>query len=673
MKKLFLWSLILLSAASYGQSLETPARTKIQALRGVPLLQFPNYSLTNALTDLADLSTRRIPFMTLAQFRAGAADSTRAILITDTAIKGIFYYTSGSAAADNGTSVLVYGERRYIKDLSVQTSITALSATTADSIAVKASKTALTALQTTLVNSIATKADNAATTTALNAKAPLSSPVFTGTPSFPTGTTVVTQTAGNNTTAPASTAFVTGAVAGKVGTTGDETIAGIKTFSTTANYRGTWSSVQALFGSTGQAGRIAFGRSSDGSAQVRLGYSSAAENNKWEISNNAGSGTVGLATVAGTGVQVFPSGRVRTQIGGTYTDSGEQLQVGGNLKVEGTSTTTGTATVGALATTGAANVGTLTVEGAVELKAPTYQDNAAALAGGLAVGKSYWDLTGLFRKVIPGITLPVFTQTLGDLVAKTFYTGTTSERKWKAQSAAKSWSVNMTSAANTPVVRFETRPGDFWLTDSIDNNTHNGYYKERAEMYNINPTTNLGYNTPWDQTQWISYQMYIEPGGDVVFPNPVHYCDLGQWHAKSGAGQATIKIDFRNQDEITVYTHGDTTTAGNGTVRLPTTKLARGVWHSIVMEVKHSRNAAGGVFRMWINKAQVVNLTGIPLGIRAESDAGYWKFGIYKSPNDKGLGGEDDLRVNFAVQYAAMKISTTSLFDKVENPDPVAP
>jgi hypothetical protein len=43
-------------------------------------------------------------------------------------------------------------------------------------------------------------------------RAPLASPTFSGTPSLPTGTTAVTQTAGNNTTALATTAFVTAAV-----------------------------------------------------------------------------------------------------------------------------------------------------------------------------------------------------------------------------------------------------------------------------------------------------------------------------------------------------------------------------------------------------------------------------------------------------------------------------
>jgi hypothetical protein len=48
--------------------------------------------------------------------------------------------------------------------------------------------------------------------------APLASPVFTGTPSLPTGTTGITQTAGNNTTALATTQFVTSAVAAAAST-----------------------------------------------------------------------------------------------------------------------------------------------------------------------------------------------------------------------------------------------------------------------------------------------------------------------------------------------------------------------------------------------------------------------------------------------------------------------
>lgn len=49
--------------------------------------------------------------------------------------------------------------------------------------------------------------------TAIATKADLVSPTFTGTPSLPTGTTAVTQSAGSNTTTLATTAFVQAAIA----------------------------------------------------------------------------------------------------------------------------------------------------------------------------------------------------------------------------------------------------------------------------------------------------------------------------------------------------------------------------------------------------------------------------------------------------------------------------
>lgn len=52
--------------------------------------------------------------------------------------------------------------------------------------------------------------------TALDLKANLASPTFTGTPTLPTGTIATTQTAGNNSTAIATTAFVSTAVANLV-------------------------------------------------------------------------------------------------------------------------------------------------------------------------------------------------------------------------------------------------------------------------------------------------------------------------------------------------------------------------------------------------------------------------------------------------------------------------
>ena len=65
------------------------------------------------------------------------------------------------------------------------------------------------AITQTAANSTTAVATTAFVTTADNLKANLASPTFTGTPTLPTGTIATTQTAANSTTAVATTAFVT--------------------------------------------------------------------------------------------------------------------------------------------------------------------------------------------------------------------------------------------------------------------------------------------------------------------------------------------------------------------------------------------------------------------------------------------------------------------------------
>ena len=90
-------------------------------------------------------------------------------------------------------------------------------------------------------------ATTAFVTTANNIKANLASPNFTGTPTLPTGTIATTQTARNNTTAIATTAFVAGEIgAGNtdlVTKSTVQTITANKTFSGSTAFNGT-----AIFG-----------------------------------------------------------------------------------------------------------------------------------------------------------------------------------------------------------------------------------------------------------------------------------------------------------------------------------------------------------------------------------------------------------------------------------------
>ena len=69
----------------------------------------------------------------------------------------------------------------------------------------------------------ADKPVSTATQTALDLKANLASPTFSGTPTLPTGTVAVTQTLGNNTTAIATTAFIQTALANFGGMTVSDT------------------------------------------------------------------------------------------------------------------------------------------------------------------------------------------------------------------------------------------------------------------------------------------------------------------------------------------------------------------------------------------------------------------------------------------------------------------
>jgi hypothetical protein len=88
----------------------------------------------------------------------------------------------------------------------------------------------------------ANKPVSTAAQTALDLKANIDSPIFTGTPTLPSGTIGATQTAGDNTTSLATTAFVSDAIttvgSNFVDLTNDQTIAGAKIFSSDLKVNG---------------------------------------------------------------------------------------------------------------------------------------------------------------------------------------------------------------------------------------------------------------------------------------------------------------------------------------------------------------------------------------------------------------------------------------------------
>lgn len=59
--------------------------------------------------------------------------------------------------------------------------------------------------------------------------------------------------------------------------------------------------------------------------------------------------------------------------------------------------------------------------------------------------------------------------------------------------------------------------------------------------------------------------------------------------------------------------------------------VPRGEWLNIVIE--HKVSSTDGLLNIWLNGRQVVNFRG-PVGYWDHDEAGYWKFGIYRSRGD---------------------------------------
>jgi hypothetical protein len=179
--------------------------------------------------------------------------------------------------------------------------------------------------------------------------APLASPTFTGTPSLPTGTTGVTQTAGNNTTALATTAFVQQEVPAA-----STTVAGKVELATVAESHASTSTslVPTPFGiqfavAQGMSQRMDFLSSTAVSGSGTITYQVAFREMYTSATLSAGRAAFFLGGQSGTTYTVFASNAHELKL-----DFSKKIWMAGRLSTSTNSTYAGDANCMALVTLG---------------------------------------------------------------------------------------------------------------------------------------------------------------------------------------------------------------------------------------------------------------------------------------------------------------------------------
>jgi Polysaccharide lyase len=205
--------------------------------------------------------------------------------------------------------------------------------------------------------------------------------------------------------------------------------------------------------------------------------------------------------------------------------------------------------------------------------------------------------------------------------------------EYRNQSAQKAYSVGARRSSNNDLVlRFEVRAGERAYFDRKD--------RDRSEA------TSLA-RFPKDEVIWNAYRVKIADG----FPIPdgkKSWFIVGQWHgSKDDKRSPYIAAEVQGKDLVFLRRY-----VSNGK---PISRemyrmkdVPRGKWLNIAIE--HKVSSTDGLLNIWLNGRQVVNFDG-PVGYWDHDEAGYWKFGIYRSRND----------TNAVVEYRDVVTTTENL------------
>ncbi len=233
-------------------------------------------------------------------------------------------------------------------------------------------------------------------------------------------------------------------------------------------------------------------------------------------------------------------------------------------------------------------------------------------------------------------------------------------RSYRAQSPDQAHSLAAVADPNTPTyTRHELRSGDQWINDAT-NYTDN---RQRCEVRHI------GF-IPSETDAWIARSVRVTAstwklnGYNIITqfnqdPETIN-------GVREASGQNPLAIQIEN-GIFEVYYRGDTarftdTRPNAVTAYTKDWTPHLGQWAHLVMHVRFSKATANGVLGVWLNGAQVVNLSNIVIGFNNENTVGpYVKFGIYRS------GHTDPI----VVEWANHELSTTgSLSGRITSPLP---
>ena len=191
--------------------------------------------------------------------------------------------------------------------------------------------------------------------------------------------------------------------------------------------------------------------------------------------------------------------------------------------------------------------------------------------------------------------------------------------------------------------RYEVRKGDRWKNDAGSNFM-------RCEL--------CGQTTYQNKLVTVTYEVKVDPGSPVV-PD---WLLLGQFHQTDVPGKRAAppfglyieSVKGAWQWIVLAHTSPEKTFKEMPpSQRLGTAPFKRGAWQTVKVEFKDSAGQPGGIIRVWIDGAQVVDFSG-HVGFN-DPKGSYWKEGIYTAEE---TNWKDPLPADWriAVEYRRLKI-----------------